>query len=255
MANALVPQSTRRRPSPTTTRTHARRPTHQVTLTPCTRSVAPLTNRLHNAGDEQAVAVVHRHATHAITRTPRRPTRPPSRAPPPPHIAATTCWHADQHPKPTTRPLARPIAPRPNPNARTRPPPRQPEGGTHSWHEEGTQATRPTVRAHPQSQRPNASSAAAVHATLDRPAIHATEDVQSIQLSMLAGPFARPSAPSPNPNAQRPNVRRPYAAADESVHGPVAKCATPPTPNVSQPHRLPRSPNLYPNPNPNLNPN
>ena len=121
--------------------------------------------------------------------------------------------------------------------------------------------TRPTDCAETQSQRPNASSAAAVHATLDRPAVHATEDVQNIQLSMLAGPFARPSAPSPNPNAQRPNVRRPYAAADESVHGPVEKCATPPTPNVSQPHRLPRSPNLYPNPNPNpdlnlnLNPN
>ena len=66
LANALVPQSTRRRPSPTTTRTPALRPTHQVTLTPCTRSAAPPTNRIHNAGDEQAVAVVHRRAAHAI---------------------------------------------------------------------------------------------------------------------------------------------------------------------------------------------
>ena len=66
LANALVPQSTRRRPSPTTTRTPARLPTHQVTLTPCTRSAAPPTNRIHNAGEEQTVAVVHRRAARAI---------------------------------------------------------------------------------------------------------------------------------------------------------------------------------------------
>ena len=67
LANARVPQSTRRRPSPTTTRTPALRPTHQVTLTSCTGSGhAPPTNRIHNASEEETVAVVHRRAVRAI---------------------------------------------------------------------------------------------------------------------------------------------------------------------------------------------
>ena len=136
----------------------------------------------------------------SITRTPRRPTRPPSR-----------CCYSLLARRPASQ--AEHEATRPTDCAETQ---SQRPTVRHGLVEDlykrntGIQATRPTVRAHPQSQRPNASSAAAVHATLDRPAVHATEDVQNIQLSMLAGPFARPSAPSPNPNAQRPNVRRPY---------------------------------------------
>ena len=112
----------------------------------------------------------------SITRTPRRPTRPPSR----------WCY----------RLLARRPA-------------------SQADHE----ATRPTVRAHPQSQRPNASSAAAVHATLDRPAVHATEDVQNIQLSMLAHSPDRPRrAPIPTPNAR---------TSDDRTPRPMSQCTAP----------------------------
>ena len=134
----------------------------------------------------------------SITRTPRRPTRPPSR-----------CCYSLLARRPASQ--AEHEATRPTDCAETQ---SQRPTVRHGLVEDlykrntGIQSTRPTVRAHPQSQRPNASSAAAVHATLDRPAVHATEDVQNIQLSMLAGPFARPSAPSPNPNARTSDDRR-----------------------------------------------
>ena len=153
MANALVPQSTRRRPSPTTTRTPALRPTHQVTLTSCTGSGhAPPTNRIHNASEEETVAVVHRRAARAIhnqNATTPHPSAIPLLLQPagtPTSIPSRTRGHSPDRlrrdPIPTLerghhhaspkevhtagtkkapRPPARPSARIPNPNARTRP--------------------------------------------------------------------------------------------------------------------------------------